>query len=181
MTSLCNTAIDNPNRLNKVDMVNYILEYIPTDTVLFHSKDHDDLYTLLSNGWDPIINWFNERYSTDLQKTTDIVSPVVSAETKMNIGKHLMSYDTTAIHGFVHAVDTLKSVVLALACVDRRVSVNEAVHLARLEEEFQLKYWGRVEWAHDLAQHDLQARLSAAVLFIYFNSSSQLVKQKLSL
>lgn len=43
---------------------------------------------------------------------------------------------------------------------------------------FQLSYWGRVEWAHELSQQDLQTRLSAAVLFIHFNSSSTLIKSK---
>ena len=43
---------------------------------------------------------------------------------------------------------------------------------------FQLGHWGRVEWAHDLDQQDLQARLSAAILFIYCNTSSTLIKCK---
>lgn len=83
--------------------------------------------------------------------------------------------------GFIFAVDTLKSVILTLACVKRRISIEKAVHLSRLEEEFQLQYWERVEYAHDLNQHDLQSRLSAAVLFIYFNSSKTTLKEKLAL
>lgn len=78
----------------------------------------------------------------------------------------------------MYAVDTLKSVILTLACAEKRLNPEKAVLLARLEEEFQLGRWGRVEWAHDLNQQDLQARLSAAVLFIYFNSSSSFVKAK---
>lgn len=35
LSALCFTAIDNPNNLNKLDMVNYLLNFIPTDTVLF--------------------------------------------------------------------------------------------------------------------------------------------------
>lgn len=51
--------------------------------------------------------------------------------------------------------------------------------MARLEEEYQLGFWGRVEWAHDLSQQDLQARLAAAVLFVHFNRSETMIKQKL--
>lgn len=78
-------------------------------------------------------------------------------------------------------MDTLKSVILTIACVNRQLGVEKAVHLSRLEEEFQLQYWGRVEYAHDFNQQDLQSRLSAAILFIYFNSSKRVIKEKLSL
>lgn len=96
----------------------------------------------------------------------------------MTITKHLKSYNDEAMHGFVFAVDTLKSLLLAFACVDKHISVERAVHLARLEEEFQLRFWGRVEWAHDLCQQDLQARLAASVLFVHFHTTQHLVKQK---
>lgn len=103
----------------------------------------------------------------------------LGAETKMNISKHLLSYDTISMHGFVFAVDVLKSIILALACIDRYLTVEQAVKLSRLEEEFQINHWGRVEWAHDLNQQDLQARLAASVLFIHFNNSEHLIKEKL--
>lgn len=76
-------------------------------------------------------------------------------------------------------MDSLKSIVLTFACVDRFITSDRAVLLSRLEEEFQLGFWGRVEWAHDLHQLELQTRVSAAILFIYFNSSSYLLKEKM--
>lgn len=97
----------------------------------------------------------------------------------MNISKQLMSYNDAAMQGFMCATDTLKSLVLTLACVDKRISVEKAVALSRLEEEFQLKFWKRVEWAHDLAQQDTQARLAASILFIHFNSCEHIVKEKI--
>lgn len=129
--------------------------------------------------WTPLIEWFNKEFNSSLDKTTDISVPTISPETKMNISNYLNSYDLAALHGFIYAVDTLKSIVLTFAVVKQRISVEKAVLLARLEEEFQMGHWGRVEWAHDLSQHELQARLAAAILFIYCNSSSNLVKQKL--
>lgn len=68
--------------------------------------------------------------------------------------------------------------VLTLACTERFISVEQAVLLSRLEEEYQTGHWGRVEWAHDLNQQDLQARLSAVVLFVYLNSQEQSTKLK---
>ncbi|XP_037897299.1 uncharacterized protein LOC119642272 [Glossina fuscipes] len=53
----------------------------------------------------------------------------------------------------------------------QRLHVDKAVTLARLEEEYQSKFWGRVEWSHDLNQQESQARLAAAVLFVHLNRS----------
>ncbi|KAJ8951177.1 hypothetical protein NQ314_007717, partial [Rhamnusium bicolor] len=38
ITTLCNTIIDNPNNLSKFDIVNYITNYLDTDTVLFQAN-----------------------------------------------------------------------------------------------------------------------------------------------
>lgn len=107
------------------------------------------------------------------------MEPPMSPNVKMTITKHLMSYNEDALYGIVNAVDTLKSILLAFACIDKYLSVEKAVTLSRLEQEFQLKFWGRVEWAHDMEQQDLQSRVAAAVLFVHFNTNHYLVKQKL--
>lgn len=137
------------------------------------------MHELQSTEWTPLIEWFNKEFDASLQQTSDISVPTISPETKMNISNYLNSYDLAALHGFIYAVDTLKSIVLTFAVVKQHISVEKAVLLSRLEEEYQMGHWGRVEWAHDLSQQELQARLAAAILFIYCNSSSNLVKQKL--
>ncbi|KAH8269283.1 hypothetical protein KR018_001310, partial [Drosophila ironensis] len=181
LSALCFTAIDNPNNFNKLDMVNYLLNFIATDTVLFQYDDEKDLQDLQQNEWDPVIEWFNQRFETNLQKTMNITPPQVSQEDKMKIAKHFQSYSLETLHGYIFAVDTLKSIILACAVIEQMLPVEKAVTLARLEEEYQLKFWGRVEWAHDLSQQDLQARLSAAVLYVHLNCSENFVKEKLIL
>ncbi|XP_011190057.2 ATP synthase mitochondrial F1 complex assembly factor 2 [Zeugodacus cucurbitae] len=179
LSALCFTALDNPNRHTKTDMVNYILNYIATDTVLFQYDDEKDLHELQRNEWDPIIQWFNERYGTSLEKTMVMSPPNVSADDKMKISKYLMSHSDDVLFGFIYAVDTLKSVLLSFAAIDQRISVDKAAALSRLEEEYQSQFWGRVEWAHDISQQELQARLAAAVLFVHLNRSEHFVKEKL--
>jgi ATP synthase mitochondrial F1 complex assembly factor 2 len=179
LTALSNTAIDNPNHLTKMDIVNFILTYAETDTILFHDASQENLFQMQSEKWDPLIEWFNKRYDTELAKTVDISPPTFPAGAKMSIAKYLNSHNLTTLHGLQFAVETVKSVILAFACLDRVISPEEAVLLSRLEEEYQLGHWGRVEWAHDLTQQDLQARLSAAVFHVHCNSFSYNVKQKM--
>lgn len=134
---------------------------------------------LQTKEWSPIINWFNKEFETDVAPSTDLALPDVNQQTKMNVSRYLSSFDVAALHGFVYAVDTIKSLILTTACVKQQLTVERAVLLSRLEQEFQLGHWGRVEWAHDLDQQELQARLAAAVFFIYCNTSSHLVKKKI--
>lgn len=179
LTALSNTAIDNPNKLTKNDIIDFILTYAETDTILFHTESEPNLYQIQTEEWEPLIQWFNKRYDTELEKTVSILPPVFPAGAKMQIANYLKSHSLTSLHGFQFAVETVKSVILAFACIDRHITPQKAVLLSRLEEEYQLGHWGRVEWAHDLAQQDLQSRFAAAVFHIHCNSFSHFVKQKL--
>lgn len=179
LTALSNTVIDNPNHLKKEDIINFLLQYAETDTILFHNNNESDLYQLQMNEWDPLIEWFNKRYSTELVKTVDISPPVFPPGAKMQISKFLNSHTLATLHGIQFAVETVKSVILAFACIDRVITPDKAVLLSRLEEEYQLGHWGRVEWAHDLAQQDLQARLASAIFHVHCNTFSHCVKTKM--
>lgn len=181
LTALSSTVIDNPNNLQKTDIVNYLVNYISTDAVLYQSDEEERLKDLQLAEWNPVIEWFNKRYDVSLEPTYGLEVPTFPPGTIMNVSRYLSSYNDAALHGFIYAVETLKSVILTCACVDRFISVEKAVLLARLEEEYQLGHWGRVEWAHDVSKLDLQARLSAAILFVQFNSSNVFVKQKISI
>lgn len=181
LTALSSTVIDNPNSLKKTDIVNYLVNYTSTDAILYQSSEEKRLKDLQVAEWNPVIEWFNKRYDVNLEPTDGLEVPTFAPGTVMNVSRYLSSYNEAALHGFMFAVDTLKSVILTCACADQFITAEKAVLLARLEEEYQLGHWGRVEWAHDVSKLDLQARLSAAMLFVYFNSSNAFVKQKISI
>uniref|UniRef100_A0A182J5K9 ATP synthase mitochondrial F1 complex assembly factor 2 n=1 Tax=Anopheles atroparvus TaxID=41427 RepID=A0A182J5K9_ANOAO len=181
LTALSSTVIDNPHSLQKHDMVNYLVNYFNTDTILFHSNEEPELKKIQNQVWTPIVEWCNKRYEVNLASTDSLVVQTFEPGMAMNLARYFSSYNEAALQGFVYAVDVIKSVILTMACVDRYITVEKAIQLARLEEDFQVGHWGKVEWAHDVAWLDSQARLSAALLFIYFNSSNAFVKQKVSL
>lgn len=61
---------------------------------------------------------------------------------------------------------TCKSVVLAAALLRGHIGPAEALAAARLEEDFQVEEWGRVEAGHDLDEADLRSRVFAPSLFV---------------
>ena len=50
----------------------------------------------------------------------------------------MLSYNFEAVHGFTFGVDAIKSILLMCAVVDKRITVEEAVRLSRLEVDFQV-------------------------------------------
>ena len=142
-------------------------------------KENDSLYDLQQQEWDPIIQWFCKRFNVLVEKSRDILNPTLHADSRSKLETHLMSYEFNPLYGILYATEALKSFILTMSTIEMFLDVRKAVLLSRLEQEFQLQSWSRIEWAHDLEHQDLQARLSAAVLFIYFNCNfhTEVVKQ----
>jgi len=179
ITGLCNTSIDNPGKTDKSVLVKSILGFLGTDTILFFSDDPPNLLEKQLESWSPVITWFNHRYEVHIEPTLDLLSlPAVSDQDISTLEKHLLSYDWNAIQGISFGVDAIKSLILTLAVIDRRLTVSQAVKLSRLELECQTEKWGSVEWAHDLEMHDTTARLAAANLFVYYNTVINTKREK---
>jgi len=166
LTSLCCTACDNPNRKTKVDLAQDFMQYIEADTLCYRVEFPSEMVALQEGLWDPLLEWFCRTYDVSITSTQSIIGPTVPEATIDKLTQHMISQSQEALYGFVFAVESLKSVVLALAVMDGRVGVEEAVNLSRLEVDYQTKQWGNVEWHHDVEKFDTQARVAASVLFV---------------
>ncbi|XP_028821324.1 ATP synthase mitochondrial F1 complex assembly factor 2 [Denticeps clupeoides] len=179
MTTLCNTALDNPTQRNQVQMISAALKFLETDTVCYRVEEPPGLVELQKNEWDPVMAWIEKRYNVVIGSSSDIMGPSIPEETKETFRQHLLSYNFWSLTGLEYVITQLKSVVLSLGLVDRHLSVEQAVLLSRLEEEYQIQRWGNVEWAHDYDMYELRARSAAGALFVQLSSESCTVKRKL--
>jgi len=170
INALVNTNLDNPGRLDKASLVSSILDFIETDTVLFYGDEPKELFQLQEERWGPLILWFRDRFQISLSPVVGISAPCLSPADRAKLERHLSSHSLQALHGIQFGVDATKSLILTLATMERRITVEEAVALTRLELVFQTDHWGRVEWAHDIEEHDTTARLAAATLFVQLSS-----------
>lgn len=59
-----------------------------------------------------------------------------------------------------------KSVLLGLAVTAGKLSIEQTLEAARLEEDHQIERWGLVEGGHDIDIADLRVRVAAPSLFI---------------
>ncbi|CAL8381621.1 ATP synthase mitochondrial F1 complex assembly factor 2 [Gadus morhua] len=179
LTTLCNTAIDNPTHRDKQQMITASLKFVETDTVCYRIDDPPALVELQKNEWDPVLHWIENRYNVEIGSSYNILGPEIPAATIDTFRQHLNSYNFWSLTGLEFVITQLKSVVLSLALIDRHLTVEEAVLLSRLEEEYQIERWGSVEWCHDYDMYELRARTAAGALFVQLSSEMSSVKRKL--
>uniref|UniRef100_A0A2K5QTC2 ATP synthase mitochondrial F1 complex assembly factor 2 n=1 Tax=Cebus imitator TaxID=2715852 RepID=A0A2K5QTC2_CEBIM len=179
LTTLCNTSLDNPTQRNKDQLIRAAVKFLDTDTICYRVEEPETLVELQRNEWDPIIEWAEKRYGVEINSSTSIMGPSIPAKTREVLVSHLASYNTWALQGIEFVAAQLKSIVLTLGLIDLRLTVEQAVLLSRLEEEYQIQKWGNIEWAHDYELQELRARTAAGTLFIHLCSESSTVKHKL--
>ena len=92
------------------------------------------------SSWQPIIDWFNDRHKAQIAPSRQSVleAPHIPGDSRSAVRRYLLSLSLDALHGFATGVDVLKSVVLMSGVVDKIISVEDAVKLARLEVEVQV-------------------------------------------
>ena len=56
--------------------------------------------------------------------------------------------------------------LLGLAAAAQRLSIEQTLAAARLEEDRQIEAWGLVEGGHDIDIADLRVRVAAPALFL---------------
>ncbi|KAK2103436.1 ATP synthase mitochondrial F1 complex assembly factor 2 [Saguinus oedipus] len=149
LTTLCNTSLDNPTQRNKDQLIRAAVKFLDTDTICYRVEEPETFMELQRNEWDPIIEWAEKRYGTEISFSTSIMGPSIPAKSREVLVSHLASYNTWALQGIEFVAAQLKSMVLTLGLIDLRLTVEQAVLLSRLEEEHQIQKWGNIEWAHD--------------------------------
>ncbi|XP_016045096.1 ATP synthase mitochondrial F1 complex assembly factor 2 isoform X2 [Erinaceus europaeus] len=186
LTTLCNTSLDNPMQRNREQLIRAAVKFLDTDTIWV--EEPETLVELQKNEWDPVIEWAEKRYDVQIGSSTSIMGPSIPAKTREVLASHLASYNMWALQGpdlacvpagIEFVATQLKSMVLTLGLIDLHLTVEQAVLLSRLEEEYQIQKWGNIEWAHDYELHELRARTAAGTLFIHLCSESTTVKHKL--
>ena len=62
-------------------------------------QEADELYKVQTEKWDPMIQWFCDRYGVDITKTQSISPPSVPHQTKTMLIRHMSSYSQAALQG----------------------------------------------------------------------------------
>lgn len=178
LTQLTNTAIDNPTKSCRQTIAEDLINFMDSDTLCFRINEPKELSDLQQKQWDPIIQWFQNKFDCQIPVTQTVHLSPISKTTKERLYRHLCSHNRWSLIGLKFATENLKSLILSLALTQRRISINQSVDFSRLEENFEIEKWGRLESVHDLESHALRTRVSAALLFYFTSSEMRQLSQK---
>lgn len=164
LTRAANSAIERvtPQFDAVADM---LAEYGATDLLSYRAEGPEELVRAQAAGWDPLVDWAATALEAPLRITHGVL-PVEQADASLlklraEVGG-LDAFGLTALHDLVTLPGSL---ILGLAVLRDRLSVEDAYTLARIDEEFQSNRWGRDEDADAAAAGRLQAMRDAARLW----------------
>lgn len=172
LTGLAFTAQDNPLEQTADTISQKILDYVDGDTVLFFNTESSKLHRYQEEKWAPLIKNLNSDLSINVRPSESILDCDVASESdKSKIDRWVRQHSFAALVGLQYATESVKSFIIAYNALRHHIDPETAVDAATLEQRTQAETWGNVEWAHGLEREELMTRLSAACLFVYFNSN----------
>lgn len=173
LTTLAYEAIDNPFNETNETIATAILEYLKFDTIRFRAVENEDLLHRQSRHWDPIVGWFEQQFNCHLPIEYGDITNTTSIP-KFDLSKlhnNLLARGRWPLVGAKFMAQSLKSYVLTASLTEKFLGVEDAVNLARLETNFQVEKWSKVECEHDLDEQCVRARAAAGNLFYHLSST----------
>jgi chaperone required for assembly of F1-ATPase len=119
-----------------------ITRYGDTDLLAYRAEEPAALMERQAAEWQPLLDWFRDRYDVQIRVTSGIMAVPQPAELKPRLERICAGLDAwrlTALHG---ATTNTGSVVLGLALLDGRLDPESAHRAALVDELHQVSLWG---------------------------------------
>lgn len=165
LTRLANTIIDGVTP-NPEPVAEEVAKYLGSDLVCYRAGAPEGLVAAQAHHWDPVLAWAGETHGARFVLSEGVMfvaqpkAAVTAIRTAIPSGPWQL--------GAVHLITTLTgSALIALAVAARDLGIDEAWAAAHVDEDWNMKLWGRDELA--LARRaerfaDMQA--AGTVLFL---------------
>ncbi|KRX00588.1 hypothetical protein PPERSA_12807 [Pseudocohnilembus persalinus] len=172
LLSLVRTCIDyeiHNNDQMRDSSVDSLFNFLQSDTVKY--RDEQKKLRVRQNKYlNPIIEYINQKFQINMQPTQDLIAPYTcqSEEEIQRVKDYFNSLSDWKLVAIEHACSNMKSASLAISLMDNKISVEEAVQLSYLEEDYQIELDGLVEGSHDLDKNTTILNVSVAKILYDF-------------
>lgn len=126
---------------NREEVVNRLVRFALTDMLLFWGQNKD-LVEKQEKIWGPLLEWASYELNTKFIKTQGLDVPEQEKTSGHRLKLFLESLSDKELAAFYVAALNMKSVLLAIALVKKRLSAEEAFNAAFLDELWQAESWG---------------------------------------
>lgn len=145
LTRLANTIVDGVTP-NPEPVADEIAKYLGSDLVCYRADAPDGLVAAQTRHWDPVLAWAREAHGARfvLSEGVMFVGQPENAVAAVRAG---IPSDPWRL-GAIHLITTLTgSALMALAVAARELTIDEAWAAAHVDEDWNMKLWGRDELA----------------------------------
>ena len=170
-TRSANSAIDKVTPQFDA-VVNLTAAYGASDLLCYRAMGPAELAALQAQKWDPQLSWAQQTYAVDLHVTIGVMPIPQPAQTTTRLHAEvarLTPFQLTAFHDLVALTGSL---VLALAVTQGQLTADQAWHLSRVDEDWQISLWGDDEDAAALAAFRYAALQHAGRFYALCGSQS---------
>lgn len=122
------------------------------------------LHRLQTKYWDPLFKWIKEEFDVTLQ-TSNVVRAPPQLDTEV---EKLMAYFEPLPSLHMAALDTVadvtRSALISVAFAENMMTVKEAWEACRVDENYQIREYGKVEgiYGHGIDMEYVRMKLAAA-------------------
>lgn len=159
-TRSANSAIDKLTH-QQADVVEMLAAYGETDLLSYRADVPPDLVARQQAAWDPLLDWSRDALGAPLAVTAGVMAIPQDPASIAAMKAEIAALDLFKLAAFHDLVALSGSLVLALAVLKKRLTAEEAWHLSRIDETYQIEQWGHDEDAAEQAEIKHQAFLQA--------------------
>ena len=127
---------------SRASRVASVVKFGGSDLLCYFAEGPKSLVGRQERTWGPLLDWALEAHQLALSRAVGIVHRAQSPQALATLTALAESLDDFALVGLTAAASLFGSAVLALALMDARISADEAMAAARLDEIFQEERWG---------------------------------------
>jgi chaperone required for assembly of F1-ATPase len=141
LMQIASTAIDRvgPERAR---IVAETAGYAETDLVCYRAEGPGELVARQAAAWDPVLDWVRERFDVSLRTVSGVIA-VNQPESALNALRRVVeSQDDLRLTALAVLVGATGSLAIGLAVLEKRLSPEDAVAAAQLDELYQAERWG---------------------------------------
>jgi len=138
-----------------------MIQYEPFETS--HREDNTTkLGKMQATNLDPVVEYVHHLLKYRMTMNHGIATTKLTSSQRDSIKEYINKYNNWKLLSVEFATSNLKSAALAIALMNNKLTVEEALDLSRLEENYQLTLFGEVEGSHDLDEATSRMNIAAA-------------------
>lgn len=141
VTRGANAAIDKV-RAQRAEVAALLAEYGDSDLLCYRAAEPEGLVKRQSDGWDPMLDWAAQHIDVRLFVGEGIVHVMQDPTALKRLHTEVAAFDDFALAAVHDLISLSGSLVLALAVTKDAISADDAWHLSRIDEHWQIEQWG---------------------------------------